>query len=989
MTDSSTDNPQAVEGELVDNAADLSAARLADYALAHGEPFEGGGNRPIRLDDPSALWYVAGESVNVFVAREQDGHFVEYKHLLRARQGRLLFPADGDANTLVVKGLPDSKLLRLPRPELLNSEAGGSVVEQVDLWVAELARALARDVTYRPQTERFVTAGTAAEVPRGTVVSTNGPVAWVSGSEGGLAFLSTQEADSAGSGFIPLAPGSWVSASVKTRLRVASSLDLFEAGQLLSALSEFHRLALSADDLNYRLLLADAVNLRSAQTRYRRDSVDAARDGMLDLFDAKEPNSDLTGGALAEALALIGDHEGIRFKLPPSPRGGSQDASDANQLLERILIASGIRGRDVALGTGDRWWFGDSGAMLAFRRSDGAPLVLLPGPFGRYRIVDPASKSVEWVNAERAASLQSNAIFFYQSLQRDLPHSARALAGVAFRNCRGDVLRFVCAGMLGGVAMLVPAILLGVFAEEVLPTGRAQTLAWLTAGMLLLAVTAGLLKMLEGTALMRLEGRAAARLTAALWDRLLDLPAVFFRKYTAGDLATRAMAFQALRDQVSGVVLSALLSIVFLLPTFVLLFLYDAALGWLGLVAGLFALAATVTLGALQVTPHRRLAAAQRTLSGDLLQLIGAAHKLRATGKEWTAFTRWAKGYKEQTRSELEVGALNEHLVAFTATTPLLATAILFAAVAVMGPSEVSPGMFLAVYAAYMVFMVAIAALGQSMSALSAVVPAVEQVAPILKTHPRRSDAGDIAMPELHGGVQLDNVSFRYTESGPEVLRDLSIHVQPGEFIALVGGSGSGKSTVLRLILGIERPTSGVVYYDGRDLDRVNRRAFHKSIGVVVQDGALRPRTVCDNIIGVTSDLTLDDAWRAAKLAAVDGDIMAMPMGMFTVVTENSSSFSGGQVQRIMLAAALVRNPRLLLLDEATSWLDNATQAQIMSQIEELAVTRVVVAHRLSTIRNADRIYVLDEGQVAQQGTYAQLMGTPGIFRDLAHRQIA
>ena len=646
-----------------------------------------------------------------------------------------------------------------------------------------------------------------------------------------------------------------------------------------------------------------------------------------------------------------------------------------------------MRGREVALRASDRWWLGDSGALLAFRREDGAPIALLPGRWGRYRMVDPTSGRAQPVNARRAASLRSNAVFFHQPLPPGRTSGAGDLARVAFRRWKGDVVRFVTAGLLAGLAMLVPAVLLGVFADEVAPAGHVGMLAWLTAGMLLLALATGLLEVLEGTALMRLEGRAAARVTGALWDRLLDLPAAFFRDFTSGDLGTRAMAFQGLRDQVSGVVTGALLSTVFLLPTFVLLFVYGAATGWLGLAGGLVALAVTVTLGARQVPHHRRLVAAQRALAGVLLQLIGAAHKLRATGKEWTAFTRWAQGYREQTRSAMNVGALHEHLVAFTAAAPLLATAALFAVAVGTGPAALSAGAFVTVYAAYMVFMSAIAALGHSMSGVAAIVPAVEQVAPILEAAPK-STAGDAIVPKLRGGVRLDRVSFRYAGGGPLVLRDVSIDVQPGELVALVGGSGAGKSTVLRIILGLEKPSSGVVYYDGHDLDRINRRALHQQVGVVTQDGSLRPRTVRDNIIGVATDLTLDDAWRAARLAAVDRDIRAMPMGMFTVVTESSAVFAGGQVQRIMLAAALVRSPRVLLLDEATSWLDNDTQATVMGRIAELAVTRIVVAHRLSTIRNADRIYVLDEGRVAEQGTFAQLIETPGIFRDLANRQM-
>jgi len=281
----------------------------------------------------------------------------------------------------------------------------------------------------------------------------------------------------------------------------------------------------------------------------------------------------------------------------------------------------------------------------------------------------------------------------------------------------------------------------------------------------------------------------------------------------------------------------------------------------------------------------------------------------------------------------------------------------------------------------------AIAAGGRGVPGVAASGPAGGQVTPSLETE-RDGGGGDGAVPELRGGLRLDNVSFRYTEDGPLVLRDVSLDVQPGEFVALVGGSGAGKSTVLRILLGLERPSFGAVYYDDHDLERLSRRAVRRQVGVVVQDGALQPRTLRDNIIGLSTDLTLDDAWRAARLAAVDRDITAMPMGMLTIVTEGSSVFSGGQIQRILLAAALVRRPRILLLDEATSFLDNKTQAEVMQRIEKLAVTRIVVAHRLSTIRNADRIYAFDRGRIVQQGTFDELVDVPGVFRDLARRQM-
>ena len=217
---------------------------------------------------------------------------------------------------------------------------------------------------------------------------------------------------------------------------------------------------------------------------------------------------------------------------------------------------------------------------------------------------------------------------------------------------------------------------------------------------------------------------------------------------------------------------------------------------------------------------------------------------------------------------------------------------------------------------------------------------------------------------------------------------DVSLHARPGEFIALVGQSGSGKSTLLRLALGLESPLSGAVYYDGHDLERINRRAIRNGVGMVVQDAFLRPQTVLDNIIGTGGDFTTEEAWHAARLASVDEDIQAMPMGMYTITAEGSAAFSGGQVQRIMLAAALVRKPSVLLLDEATNWLDNESQARVMDEIEKLSVTRIVSAHRLSTIRRADRIYVLQAGQVVQQGSFNDLLAEDGAFRDMALRQL-
>ena len=964
--------------------------RLAELAAACGTPVAGGGNRPIGLSDPSVACFVAEGSVDVFAARlRADGVPADFRHLLRADAGRLLFPAEeGPTGTvLVAKGLPGSGLLLMPLDALDGAGCDAQVVEQVDAWVCDVSEAVTREFTFRPRMDNLVSEAQREHLAEaGQTLSARRGVVWVFSEGASPAYLGTEEVAPDGPGVVPITPASWVTLSKAAGVRCVATGQLHSEGRTLPAVAAFNSLALSADSLNRRLLLADIANLRTSTAEHRRKGEQDARRRLFDVLGSGARGGGGNDLTLPAALQRVGRHEGIAFRMPHG--GASKPASAAESPpLTEILAASGVRARRVALRPQQRWWRGDSGAMLAIREHDGAPVALLPGPLGRYRMAEPESGRLRRVTAHRAESLEREAYFFYCPLPDDGPVEARRLWRLAFRRVGADLARLVGAGLLVGMAMLVPAVLLGAFVGQALPSGSQRVLAALTLGAVLIALLLGVSQMIQGTALMRLEGRAAARAGAALWLRMLDLPSSFFRRFTAGDLATRAMTLHELRDRVSGVVMRALLSVLFLLPAFVLLFLYNAALGWLCLGLGLASVSITLALGLMQTPFHRRRLAVTRELAGTLLQLIGGVAKLRTAGAERTAFVLWAKGYREQKQAEMKIGAYGEHLMAFTAAVPLLASSALFALALTIGGNDLAVGSFLVVYAAFMVFNGAVAQLGGAFSAIAAVVPAVQQVAPILAERPRNL-ASDLPAPELKGEVLLDRVSFRYSDDGPLILNEVTIHALPGEFIALVGESGAGKSTVFRLALGLEAPQLGAVYFDGHDLSRLNWGSVRNMIGTVPQGAHLRPQTVMDNIIGIDGELNEDDAWQAARLAHVDADIAAMPMGMYTVSSETASAFSGGQVQRFMLAAALARNPKVLLLDEATNWLDNRTQADIMEQIEQLSVTRIISAHRLSTIRRADRIYVLEGGRVAQEGTFAELMEREGMFAELVRRQL-
>ncbi len=964
-------------------------SRLAETAPEIGEPFAGGANLPIRLDDPGVAWYIEEGALDVFLFEHRDGVAAsKSKHMIRAGPGRLVFGIGHRNQPLaaIAKGVPGTRLYRLKLEELWQRDAGEELSGQVDWWVSEFATSVAEQIELYFRPTMLIEpemAGETLEAESGCILSTRpGVLLWVSAEDGSSAYLGTEETVPDGTGLVPVTSDTWATFSRATRVQGVFSADLQREGKLLQALDEFHGLALGAEQLNSLLSLADEMNEVTARTTHRRRDEEHARERLFTVLGSRRSRERADAPPLMLALNVIGEHEGIVFRAPPRPA-----SSDGSPTLRSVLTASGIRSRKVRLVPEDRWWLGDSGAMLGFLKEGGQPVALLPAKRGRYRVVDPVSGKSASVDAARAQDIASEAWMFYAPLPENSPASVKHLIRLAAVGVKTDLGLFILAGLLASLLVQVPAIAVGILADRVLPVAAGGMLVQVIIALAAFAAVGVLLQIFQGTAMMRLEGRGATRLAAASWDRLLRLPSNFFRNYTAGDIAVRMVVFQVIRDQISGVVANALLSLVFLLPTMAILFVYDAALALVSLTIALFALAFTAVIGVLQLAPQRRRYEVSRRLTGELFQFINGMSKLRATGSEASAFAAWARNYREQHVHGIAVSRLNEHLISFSAALPVLVGAALFAAMLLRNSSEISVGDFLAIYAVSMTFYAAITGLGHSFQVVAALLPSYEQVKPILDAIPEsRTEEGDSV--QLNRRIRFDRVSFRYTEDGPQIISDVSIHAEPGEFIAIIGESGAGKSTLMRLALGLEDPVSGSIYYDGRDMANLDRRSVRRQIGVVMQDGTLLPGSILDSIIGMGGDLDIEDAWKAARLADVDQDIAEMPMEMFTVVSDNASTFSGGQVQRIRIAAALVRNPSIVFLDEATSWLDARSQAQVMSGIESLSATRIVIAHRLSTIRKAGRIYVLDAGRVVQQGSFDELYAVEGPFRELVQRQM-
>jgi NHLM bacteriocin system ABC transporter ATP-binding protein len=520
--------------------------------------------------------------------------------------------------------------------------------------------------------------------------------------------------------------------------------------------------------------------------------------------------------------------------------------------------------------------------------------------------------------------------------------------------------------------------------DAVIPGAQRSQLVQLTVLLLVGAIATGLFDMTRSLALLRLEGKMGSALQAAVWDRLLNLPVSFFRRFSAGDLADRANGIDSIRSALTGTVSNSIVSGIFSLFNYGLMLYYSWKLALVALGLVLIAVGVTWFLGRAQLRVMRSLTGLMGRLSGSVLQFVGGVSKLRVSGTEGRVFSVWSTGYATQRTLTQRSRGLSNGFSVFNSSYAVLGMMAIFYTVKEWA-APITPGDFMAFNAAFgQMFLSSMTMAGAALQVM-AMVPLLERAGPILQTSPE-VDAAQSDPGELTGRIEVDNVTFRYQEGKPPVLHDVSFRVEAGQFVALVGPSGCGKSTLFRLLLGFDRPEAGAVHYDGKDLRSLDVLSVRRQMGVVLQNSFPFRGDIFANILG-SKPLTLDDAWEAARMAGLDEDLHQMPMGMQTIISE-TGGLSGGQRQRLMIARAVVSKPRILLFDEATSALDNRTQATVSRSLEGLKSTRIVIAHRLSTVINADRIIVLDQGRVVQSGAYEELLKQEGLFAELAKRQL-
>ncbi|MEU2234748.1 NHLP bacteriocin export ABC transporter permease/ATPase subunit [Streptomyces vietnamensis] len=651
--------------------------------------------------------------------------------------------------------------------------------------------------------------------------------------------------------------------------------------------------------------------------------------------------------------------------------------------VERIALASRIRTRSVRLGDG--WWREDSGPLVGRRAADGTPVALL-WRRGRYVAFDPATGERERVGRTSAAAFAPRAVMFYRPLP-DRPLGLLRLLRFSVRGTRAELRDLLLGGLvavaLGSLVPVATGKVLGAYVPA------AETGLIVQAGLAIIAtsIVSAAFMLLQNTAILRMEGRIEATLQPAVWDRLLRLPTTFFTGRSTGELASAAMGISAIRRILSGIGPVVVQAGTVGTVNLVLLLVYSVPLALVALALLLATAAVFLCLGLWQLRYQRQLIRLGNKLDNQAFQTLRGLPKLRVAAAESFAYAAWAGQFARTRELHRRVGRIKNVLAVLGAVCLPLCTLVMFALLAGPARGTLSASEFLTFSTAVTMMLSSVTQLTGALLSAAAVQPMFEQIRPVFRETPEVR-ASSAPPGELTGAIEAENLSYRYTEDGPLVLDGVGLRVRPGEFVAIVGASGCGKSTLLRLLIGFDRPVSGTVRYDGQDLAALDQAAVRRQCGVVLQNAQPFSGSVLDCIRGAGT-YPLEDVWAAAAMAGLAEDIKAMPMGMHTMLSDGGGTISGGQRQRLMIAQALIRRPRVLFFDEATSALDNEAQRTVIESTRALNATRVVIAHRLSTIMDADRVIALADGRVVQEGTPAELLAdTTGLFHELVRRQL-
>ena len=654
---------------------------------------------------------------------------------------------------------------------------------------------------------------------------------------------------------------------------------------------------------------------------------------------------------------------------------------DVNDQLEYVLRPTGLMTREVELEEG---WQNDAyGPMLGYLKEAGTAVALLPGTIYGYYFKDPATGKRTRITRKTTRLFSREALCFYQPLPMKKLGIPDLLKYMKNSITHGDLVVIVLATLAVQLVGMIEPRVYSLVTGKILEGHNMNLMAGVGVFLLTSAFAAQLIGLVRSLLMQRINTKTSQAVQASVMMRILSLPVSFFRRYSSGELSSRAGSVNSLCSMMLNNILSIGLSSLLSLLYVAQIFSFAPALVWPSLLIILATVVMSLAVSFVQIGISRKRMKLSAEEQGMSYAVMNGIQKIRLSGSEKRVFARWGRLYAKGAQLEYNPPLFLKINTVITTAISLIGTIVLYY-LAIQ--TNVGVSQYYAFTAAYGRVMGAFSALAGIAVSVASIRPVLEMAEPILKAEPEVA-ADKQPVDRVTGHIEMSHVSFRYEENTPYVLNDLSLDIKAGEYVAIVGRTGCGKSTLVRLLLGFEKPEKGGIFYDRHDLNSIDPRSLRKHIGVVIQNGQLFQGDIFSNITISAPDLTLDEAWEAAEMAGIAQDIRDMPMGMQTLISEGQGGISGGQKQRLMIARAVAPKPSILIFDEATSALDNKTQKQVSGALDKLNCTRIVIAHRLSTIRNCDRILVMDKGTIIEEGTYDDLIAQNGHFAELVARQ--
>lgn len=909
---------------------------------------------------PAGTWFVSSGEATLFLAeRHLDGSLGRRTHVATLLAPGLLVLADAPAGSAWVVADGRGTLDELPGDVDIHEAADRTITALCGVIRATSPLHGGRVIPLEASATDLVADSDAVTTARGWFHSTAGAVE-----------LSGAALPAAGA---PLDQQMRLSASSPTSVRM-QPIAAVDQTTLLEGLRWLTLVAAEAAGAAHRHDESAAMQrARAAQATndaVERGAIELLSKEILGAVEARPPSA---SDPLVAVAGIVGAAAGFEVQGPSAGFQGREGTA----AVRALASSSNLFVRAVSL---DEDWQGSVAEPMVGFGVDGTPYALLAG---RHRASIVAADGRSWRADDPTAPEVLSTAFVLSAVPTDEQVTERGLLRRALRGQRravGAILGW--SFIIAAVSLTVP-LASGVVFGEIIPAGDTTRLAWLLLALLTAAIGVLPVQIAATAAGTRLEAVFSFNLQRSVWGRVLRSPVSLVERLGPGDMTVRLAALEQGRDLLDQSLLAAIPVIIGSLLSIGVLFFYDPVLAWFAVGWGVIVLAISVVIALRVARAQRAVDVGTGEVNGFLFQVLGAIPKLHVAGAEARAFAAWADRFRAAVGQQLTTRSAQQALAnGLLGTT---STLVLFVAVAVTDQID-NVGTFIAFQTTYALFLAGILAFTTALSVLITLRPAMDRATEMAsdgeETGEHRADPGP-----LRGAVSLHNVVFRYQDDTPFVFQGLDLEIGAGEMVAIVGASGSGKSTLLRLLLGFEQPEQGSVLFDNQDLSSLDVAAVRRQLGVVLQDGQLMPGSVFQNLAG-TATISEDEAWELAELVSLADDIRAMPLGLKTIITMNGGAFSGGQIQRLMIARALATRPRIMLLDEATSALDNVTQRIVSTNLAELGMTRIVVAHRLSTIVEADRIVVIDHGRVVETGTYASLMAAQGAFYSLAARQV-